>query len=202
MDSLTERIDIINASPLIDRNKNENLEMHRQSNFYLLIVNVILAAIFIIIILIAATTEISGISTRFNWDKTGLILLISINVYNAFGKGLYKNLLLKHLKFLAISPLISFNQKLNQQLIEILASLNRPLWRNIIIGSLMIILLIGCFTNMFMKQQFIYYKFFIIPAILFYTLASYNMWSNYRKLKANLNEVEDSNVALSSINLD
>jgi intracellular septation protein A len=63
----------------------------------------------------------------------------------------------------------------------------------------MVIIVIGCITQEFMDNQFIYYKFFIIPTILFYVLASLNIWNNYKKLKANIDEVEKSQYSFSTI---
>ncbi|RZL28751.1 MAG: hypothetical protein EOO96_20520, partial [Pedobacter sp.] len=174
MDSVTERIDLINSLELIGRERNEKVEMHLQSNFYILLLSCIAFSITFIIVLLAAITEVSGIDFRFNWNKISLIVLVSINAYDAIGNALYKRIILKHLKFLETSSANNFDLQLNDDLSDIASILHKPLRRNIILGALMIIILIGCITQTFMDNQFIYYKFFIIPTLLFYTLASLN----------------------------
>ena len=199
MASVTERIDLINSLELIGREKNEKVEMHLQSNFYILLLSCIAFSITFIIVLLAAITEVFGIDFRFNWNKTSLLVLLSINAYDAIGNALYKRIILKHLKFLETSSANNFDLQLNDDLSDIASKLHQPLRRNIILGALMIIILIGCITQTFMDNQFIYYKFFIIPTLLFYVLASLNIWNNYKKLKANINEVEKSQHSFSTI---
>lgn len=199
MDSLTERIDLINAFELIGRSRNEKVDMHLQSNFYILLLSCIAFSITFIIVLLSAITEIFRIGIPFNWDKTSLLLLLSINSYNAIGNALNKRIILKHLKFLETSPVKSFNQKLNDDLAVLAAKLHRSLRHKLIIAALMVIILIGCIINMFMDYQFIYYKFLIIPTLLFYVLATLNIWGNYKKLKANIDEVEQSQHSFSPI---
>ncbi|MES2445813.1 MAG: hypothetical protein V4546_01450 [Bacteroidota bacterium] len=199
MASVTERIDLINSLELIGREKNEKVEMHLQSNFYILLLSCIAFSITFIIVLLAAITEVFGIDFRFNWNKTSLLVLLSINAYDAIGNALYKRIILKHLKFLETSSANNFDLQLNDDLADIASKLHQPLRRNIILGALMIIILIGCITQTFMDNQFIYYKFFIIPTLLFYVLASLNIWNNYKKLKANINEVESSQPSFSTV---
>ncbi|TKC03396.1 hypothetical protein [Pedobacter cryotolerans] len=199
MASVTERIDLINSLELIGREKNEKVEMHLQSNFYILLLSCIAFSITFIIVLLAAITEVFGIDFRFNWNKTSLLVLLSINAYDAIGNALYKRIILKHLKFLETSSANNFDLQLNDDLADIASKLHQPLSRNIILGALMIIILIGCITQTFMDNQFIYYKFFIIPTLLFYVLASLNIWNNYKKLKANINEVESSQPSFSTV---
>lgn len=198
MDSLTERIDLINDFEFIGRSRNEEVDMHLQSNFYILLLSCIAFSITFIIVLLAAITEIFRISIPFNWDKTSLLVLISINSYNAIGNTLNKRIILKHLKFLETSPIKPFNQKLNDDLADLAAKLHRPL-RKLIIAALTGIILIACIINLFMHYQFIYYKFLIIPTLLFYVLATLNIWANYKKLKGNINEVEQSQHSISPI---
>lgn len=199
MDSLTERIDLINDFEFIGRSRNEEVDMHLQSNFYILLLNCIAFSITFIIVLLAAITEIFRIGIPFNWDKTSLLVLLSINSYNAFGNTLNKRIILKHLKFLETSPVKPFNQKLNDDLADLAAKLYRPLWRKLIISALTGIIFIACMINLFMDYQFIYYKFLIIPTLLFYVLATLNIWGNYKKLKANIDEVEQSQHSVSPI---
>ena len=199
MDSLTERIDLINDFKFIERSRNEEVDMHLQSNFYILLLNCIAFSITFIIVLLAAITAIFRISIPFNWDKTSLLVLLSINSINTFGNTLNKRITLKHLKFLETAPVKPFNQKLNNDLADLAAKLYRPLWRKLIIAALTGIILIACIINLFMDYQFIYYKFLIIPTLLFYVLATLNIWGNYKKLKANINEVEQSQHSVSPI---
>jgi hypothetical protein len=199
MDSLTERIDLINDFELIGRSRNEKVDMHLESNFYILLLNCIIFSITFIIVLLAASTEIFRIGIPFNWNKTSLLVLASINFYGAIGNALNKRIILKHLKFLETSAVKSFNQKLNDDLADLVAKLHRPLRRKLIITALMVIILIVSIINMFMDYQFIYYKFLIIPTLLFYVLAILNIWGNYKKLKANIDEVEQSQHSFSPI---
>ena len=199
MDSLTERIDLINDFELIGRSRNEKVDIHLQSNFYILLLNCIIFSITFIIVLLAAITEFFRIGIPFNWNKTSLLVLVSINFHNAIGNALNKRTILKHLRFLATSPVKSFDQKLNDDLADLVAKLHRPLRRKLIIPALLAIIAIGCILNMLMDYQFIYYKFLIIPTLLFYVLAILNIWGNYKKLKANIDEVEQSQHSFSPI---
>ncbi|GEM_PF-2581115 len=199
MDSLTERIDLINNFELIGRSRNEKVDMHLESNFYILLLSCIIFSITFIIVLLAAITEIFKIGIPVNWNKTSLLVLVSINFHNAIGNALNKRTILKHLKFLETSSVKSFDQKLNDDLADLVAKLHRPLRRKPIIAALMAIIAIGCIINIFMDYQFIYYKFLIIPTLLFYVLAILNIWGNYKKLKANIDEVEQSQHSFSPI---
>lgn len=199
MDSVTERIDFINSLEFVGRDKHEKVEMHLQSNFYILTLSCIAFSITFIIVLFSAITEVFGIDIPFNWNKTSLLVLLSINFCNTIGNSLHKRTILQHLKFLEKFPTIEFAPQLNDDLADKASKVQRSLRRNMIIGALMIIILIGCITNMFMNNQFIFYKFFIIPTLLFYVLASLNIWNNYKKLKANIDEVEKSQHSFSTI---
>lgn len=199
MGSVTERIDLINSLEIISRTKNEKLDMHLQSNFYILMLSFIAFSITLIIVLFTVINEIFGVQHLFNWDKASLLVLLSVNFYEAIGNSLYKRTILQHLKFLGISCSKNFDQQLNDDLLNIATNLHKPLKSNIFIGVLIAIILMGSITNMFMDNQFIYYKFFIIPTLLFYVLASLNIWNNYKKLKANIDQVENSQHSYNSI---
>ena len=199
MGSVTERIDLINSLEIISRTKNEKLDMHLQSNFYILMLSFIAFSITLIIVLFTVINEIFGVQHLFNWDKASLLVLLSVNFYEAIGNSLYKRTILQHLKFLGISCSKNFDQQLNDDLLNIATNLHKPLKSNIFIGVLIAIILMGSITNMFMDNQFIYYKFFIIPTLLFYVLATLNIWNNYKKLKANIDQVENSQHSYNSI---
>lgn len=198
MDSVTERIELINSLELIGRNRNEKVDMHLQSNFYIFLLSCTAFSISFVIVLIAAITEIFRTALPFNWNKISLIVLLSLNFYDAIGNAFHKRIMLKHLMFLERSPLINFDTQLNDDLANIATKLHMPLRNNLIIGALMVIIVIGCITQTFMDNQFIYYKFFIIPTLSFYVLASLNIWNNYKKLKANIDEVEKSQHSFST----
>lgn len=190
MNSVTNRIDTINSFELIGNDNNEKIDRHLQSNFYILLICCIGFSVTLTIVLSSIISQIFGIETRFSWNRIGLIVLISVNLYNAVGKAFYKKLILKHLKFLQTSFDKTFDKQLNTKLADIVVKLNKPLRHNLILGALMVIILIGCLINFINDTQFIYYKFFIIPTILFYVLTAFDIAKNYNKIKANIDEVE------------
>lgn len=59
-----------------------------------------------------------------------------------------------------------------------------------VLVALTVVILVGCIINFFNDTQFIYYKFFTIPTILFYVLTAFDIAKNYTKIKANIDDVE------------
>lgn len=194
MDSTTERIDIINSFKLIGREKNEKVEMHLQTNYYLFLLSGIAFSITLLIVLSKIMNVFLENETSFNWNRAGLIVIISITSCTAMGRELYKMIILKHLKFLETSTVKVFNEHLNDELISLVSKLNKSIG----IVALMSLIFIGILINSFMDYQLTYYNFLIAPTLLFYVLAPLNIWANYKKLKANINQVENNQLSFTA----
>lgn len=194
MSSIYQRIEMINSFGLIRRKRNENVNMHLQSNFYMLLCCGIAFSITLIIVLSSIFSEIFNFEFRFSWNKIGLILLLSINFCNAFARLLYKRIILNHLKFLETSASKVFDQQLNDDLATIVAKLHKPLKLNLVLWTLMAIILIGCVVNFSMDNQFIYHNFLIVPTLLFYILNAFEILKIRKKIRTNLRKVEDIKV--------
>ncbi|RZL29332.1 MAG: hypothetical protein EOO96_19925, partial [Pedobacter sp.] len=93
MSSITERIEMINSFELIKRERDDNVNMHLQSNFFILLGCGIASALTLIVVLSSIFSEVFNIETRFNWNKIGLVVLLSINFYNAFARALYTRII-------------------------------------------------------------------------------------------------------------
>ncbi|RZK56369.1 MAG: hypothetical protein EOO87_05610 [Pedobacter sp.] len=191
MNSLTDRIEMINSFELIKRERDDNVNMHIQSNFFILMCCGIASSITLIIVLSSVFSEVFNVETRFNWSKIGLVVLLSINFCNAFARALYKRIILKHLKFLETSVSRVFGQQLNDDLWILVSKLHKPLKLNFFVGILMFVILIGCIINFFLDSQFIYYKLFIFPTLLFYILTAFEILKIRKKIRINLREVEN-----------
>ena len=189
--SITERIEIIDSFRPISADSNKSIEKRKRNNSILFYLYLISAFAFVSIVLWSILGEFTDLKSKFNWSKSSISVLFSITtIFNVF-KRIYSVVLLKHLDFLGKVESKNIDVNYNRQLAKIIASHDKPMGANIFTTVLAIIILIGVLANFFMDNQFIYYKFFIVPTLLFYLVTIWDGIKTYRKLKDNIDKVEN-----------
>lgn len=192
MNALTERIEIIDSFEGIYSSRNESEKKRNWNNSRFFYLYVFLALVFVGIVLWSIVIELTDFQSKFNWNKASTSVLFSISALVNAVRGIYSRMLLKHLNFLEISTPKNVDERLNIELKKIITAKNKTMGTNVFIISLAIITLIGAVINFFMDNQFIYYKFFIAPTLIFYILTILEAVKTYKSIKANIDEVENT----------
>lgn len=191
MEAITERIEIINSFYAIYDKRVESTARRIKASSILFYFYLALSFIFISIVLISIVGELTSFNSKFTWNSASMSILFSITTLINSLKGFFSRMLLKHLSFLENSTLKNVDEHLNVELKKIITANNKPMGTNVLIISLAIMTLVGTIINFFMDNQFIYYKFFILPTLLFYILSILEAVKTYQNIKANIGEVEN-----------
>jgi hypothetical protein len=192
MEAITERIEIINSFYAIYDKRVDSTARRIKASSILFYFYLALSFLFTSIVLISIVGELTSFNSKFTWNSASMSILFSITTLINSLKGFFSMMLLKHLSFLENSTLKNVDEHLNIELRKIITANNKPMGTNVLIISLAIMTLVGTIINFFMDNQFIYYKFFILPTLLFYILSILEAVKTYQNIKANIDEVENT----------
>lgn len=189
MTKIDERKNIIVSLKPTYKEENKGIEKRIQFLKGMTLVNIVLTIICAGIIVLSILAEIFDYEI-FKWQKSSLMVILSLNFIMNLPNQFYELKLLKHLKNINSKSEFDGIDKLNSELKIIIDKLNNRFKSNWSIIILAIAIMIMGIWQMGYGDNNPYWKYMKLPTLAFYGIILFRFVFTNRKLNENIKETE------------
>jgi len=190
MTKIDERKNIIVSLKSNYREENKGIDRRIKYLRNMSVLNTVMSIIFGGIILISIISEQFGFEIL-KWEKSSLLVILSIAFFINFPREIYEVKLLKHLKTINDFKDFSGIDKLNLELKNLIDKLNNRKKTNLILIVFLLVLMFMALWQTY-NQSNTYWNYMKIPILLFFGYTVFNFMKVNKKLTENINQTENT----------
>jgi len=190
MTKIDERKNIIISLKSNYRNEIKGIDKQIRNLSIMSVINIFLSLICGGMILISIISEQFGFEIL-KWEKSAVLVILSITVFLSFPYDIYELKLLRHLKIINNYKDFTELEKLNIELKNIIVRLNnRKKSSTLLIVFIILILVMGLWQFSLEKNP--YWNYMKFPIIIFFGFTIIRFIQGFKNLEENIKKVEST----------